>query len=109
FMESQGIVLDYDARRAAIEQQVNAIATAQNGRVPQDDHLLDEVVNLVEAPTALLGKFEEHYLELPRDVLVTVMRDKQRYFAVEDAAGNLLPYFITVRNGDDQHLDKVAY
>ena len=109
FMESQGIVLDYNARRTAIAQQVNAIADAQNGRVPQDDHLLDEVVNLVEAPTALLGKFEEHYLELPRDVLVTVMRDKQRYFAVEDAAGNLLPYFITVRNGDDQHLDKVAY
>jgi glycyl-tRNA synthetase len=109
FIQSQGIILDYDERRTAIAQQVKVIADAQNGRVPQDDHLLDEVVNLVEAPTALLGNFEESYLELPRDVLVTVMRDKQRYFAVEDDDGKLLPYFITVRNGDREHIDKVAY
>jgi glycyl-tRNA synthetase len=109
FIQSQGIILDYQARRTAIEQQVKSIADAQNGRVPRDEHLLDEVVNLVEAPTALLGKFEENYLELPRDVLVTVMRDKQRYFAVEDMSGELLPYFITVRNGDHEYLDKVAY
>jgi glycyl-tRNA synthetase len=109
FIDSQGILLDYQQRRTAIEQQVKAIADAQNGVVPPDEHLLDEVVNLVESPTAVLGKFEENYLELPRDVLVTVMRDKQRYFAVEDAKGELMSYFITVRNGDREHLDKVAY
>jgi glycyl-tRNA synthetase len=77
--------------------------------VPEDDALLDEVTNLVERPTALLGKFEQKYLKLPREVLVTVMRKKQRYFALEDAQGRLMPYFIAVRNGDAIHLDKVVH
>ena len=74
-----------------------------------DAGLLDEVTNLVEAPTALLGHFEDKFLKLPREVLITVMRDKQRYFAVEDADGKLLPYFIAVRNGDAEHLDMVQH
>jgi glycyl-tRNA synthetase len=69
--------------------------------------LLDEVTNLIEAPTALLGTFEEKYLKLPREVLITVMRKHQRYFALQDKSGKLMPHFIAVRNGDDQHLDKV--
>ena len=104
----QGVVLSLAARKARIQEQVALLAAQAGGRVPEDPALLDEVANLVEAPTALLGKFEPRYLGLPRDVLVTVMRKKQRYFAVEDAQGNLLPYFITVRNGDSQHLNLVA-
>ena len=107
-LHRQGIVLSRDARRAQISEQVALLAAQAGGRVPEDPALLDEVANLVEAPTALLGKFERRYLELPRDVLVTVMRKKQRYFAVEDAQGQLLPYFITVRNGDGEHLNLVA-
>jgi glycyl-tRNA synthetase len=107
-LRQQAIVLDAQARRREIQQQVAALAAQAGGRVPEDAALLDEVTNLVEAPTALLGKFDERYLKLPREVLITVMRKKQRYFAVEDAQGKLLPYFITVRNGDDQHLDQVA-
>jgi glycyl-tRNA synthetase len=108
-LQRQGIVLDRAERRAAIEAQIGAFALSVGGRIPHDEALLDEVVNLVEAPQALIGTFEAEYLGLPRDVLITVMRDKQRYFAVESEDGALMPYFITVRNGDDQHLDKVRH
>lgn len=107
-MRQQGIILDREARRVAIVAQIDALAQGIGGRVPEDAGLLAEVTNLVEAPTALLGNFEQQYLQLPREVLVTVMRKHQRYFPVEDASGDLLPHFIAVRNGDDQHLDQVA-
>jgi glycyl-tRNA synthetase len=106
-LQGQGIILDSQQRRAAIYAQVTALAKAVGGHALEDEALLDEVTNLVEAPTALRGNFEVEYLNLPREVLVTVMRKKQRYFAVEDANHVLLPHFITVRNGDDQHLDLV--
>jgi len=108
-VQAEGIILNHEKRRDTIQDQVAQIAKQAGGRVPDDPGLLDEVTNLVEAPTALLGHFEERYLELPREVLVTVMRKHQRYFPVEDSQGRLLPYFITVRNGDDQYLDRVAH
>ncbi len=108
-MGKQRIILDYAERRAEIIRQITAIASSVGATIPMDERLLAEVVNLVEAPTALLGRFEEKYLALPREVLVTVMRDKQRYFPLEDAKGKLMPYFIAVRNGDDQHLDKITH
>lgn len=108
-LKEQGIILNHEQRRETILDQVKRVAAGVNGHVPDDPGLLDEVTNLVEAPTALLGRFEEKYLELPREVLVLVMRKKQRYFPVEDKDGNLLPYFIAVRNGDSEHLDKVAH
>jgi glycyl-tRNA synthetase len=106
-LTNQGIILDREERRAAILQQITALAEEIQGYIPEDTGLLDEVTNLVESPTALRGAFEEKYLDLPREVLITVMRDKQRYFPVEDLDGHLMPYFITVRNGDAEHLDKV--
>jgi glycyl-tRNA synthetase len=108
-LSEQGIILDMDVRRAHIAEQVAKLASDAGGRVPDDPGLLDEVTNLVEQPTALLGAFEAKYLDLPRDVLVTVMRKHQRYFPVEDASGKLMPCFITVRNGDAAHLDKVVH
>ncbi len=104
----QGVLIDPAERRARIQEQIAALADQVGGRIPDDPGLLAEVTNLVEAPTALRGTFEPSYLDLPREVLVTVMRDKQRYFPVEDADGKLMPYFITVRNGDDEHLDLVT-
>ncbi|MBW4438839.1 MAG: glycine--tRNA ligase subunit beta [Pleurocapsa minor GSE-CHR-MK-17-07R] len=105
----QKIVLDRAERRALIVQQITELAAAAGGTIPANDALLDEVTNLVEAPTSLVGTFEDQYLVLPRDVLVTVMAKKQRYFPVQGADGKLLPRFITVRNGDDQHIDKVTH
>lgn len=108
-MDEQLIVLDLDKRKSAIEKQIKALVDEIGGVIPEDKGLLAEVTNLIEAPTAFRGTFEEKYLELPRDVLVTVMRKHQRYFAVEDADGKLMNYFIGVRNGDAEHLDKVIH
>ncbi|MEO1286806.1 MAG: glycine--tRNA ligase subunit beta [Chloroflexota bacterium] len=107
-MADQNIYLNRDERREIILDQITGLADKVGGTVPDDDALLDEVTNLVEAPMALVGTFEEKYLALPRDVLITVMRKHQRYFALEDENGNLTNHFIAVRNGDQEHLDKVA-
>ena len=88
--------------------QIDQLAESVGGEiVPTDPGLLDEVTNLVEQPTALLGNFEpEYYLDLPRDVLVTVMRKHQRYFPRANRIGRqLLPYFVAVRNGGKRHLE----
>jgi glycyl-tRNA synthetase len=106
-LEKQHITLDHEARRVQIQEQITKLAQEVGGRIPDDPALLDEVTNLVEAPMALRGQFDKDYLKLPREVLITVMRKHQRYFALEDKQGKLMPYFIAVRNGDEQHLDKV--
>ena len=103
------IEADPAKRRAEILRQVRKLARAAGGQVA-DEGVLGEVTNLVEQPTALLGAFDQVHLDLPRDVLVSVMKKHQRYFPVEpaDAAGSaLLPFFIAVRNGDKRHLDLV--
>ena len=105
----QGIILDERERQTLIKEKARKLAAEVGGRIPDDPALLAEVTNLVERPTVLRGSFEDSYLSLPRDVLVTVMRKHQRYFAVEDENGDLLPYFIAVRNGDAEHLDKVIH
>jgi glycyl-tRNA synthetase len=108
-MAANAIVVDTGERRLSIEQQINQLAAEVGGRTPEDPALLKEVTNLVEQPTAVRGAFEEEYLSLPRDVLITVMKKHQRYFPVvnDSEPVDLLPYFIAVRNGDDQHLDIV--
>jgi glycyl-tRNA synthetase beta chain len=83
--------------RKALDAATRAIAGA---RWREDKSLLDTVVNLTEFPSAVLGSFDREFLELPEEVLVTVMRDHQKYFAVEDASGKLLPHFLAVLNTD---------
>lgn len=105
----QGVILDPIERREKIWVDANALADSVEGYIAEDEDLLNEVTHLVERPTALLGSFDAKYLELPREVLVTVMRKHQRYFAIEDKQGNLLPHFVVIRNGDDEHLDNVIH
>ncbi len=100
------IVLDMDDRRAAIAAGAEALARSVHGSIPADPALLDEVTNLVERPTPLLGSFEERFLALPPMALVAVMRKHQRYFPVYKGE-RLLPHFVAVRNGDAEHLDIV--
>jgi glycyl-tRNA synthetase beta chain len=83
--------------RKALDAATRTIAGA---RWREDKALLDTVVNLTEFPSAILGSFDPQFLELPEEVLVTVMRDHQKYFAIEDANGKLLPYFLAVLNTD---------
>ncbi len=100
------IDLDPAVRREAISLNVRRLTEEVGGVYVPDDELLGEVTNLVEAPAPFRGKFDPRFLELPRDVLITVMRKKQRYFPVQDANGDLLPHFIGVANGS-QDLDEV--
>ena len=97
-LKKQGILLDKSARLATIQKQVQVLASGAGGSVPKDDELLNEVTHLVESPTALLGEFEASYLDLPREVLIAVMKKHQRYFPVEKN-GKLLNKFIVVGNG----------
>jgi glycyl-tRNA synthetase len=108
------IVADIDARRAVIAEQAAKLATGVGGTIPDDPRLLDEVTNLVEQPTALLGHFEEEYLKLPAAVLIAVMKKHQRYFPVVDASSEageapLRSYFVVIRNGGEEHLDSVRH
>ncbi len=96
-MDSQGIILDGDTRRSRIQAQIDALAAQVGGQVTPDAGLLAEVTNLVEAPAALRGDFDPAHLELPGEVLVSVMKKHQRYFPVEKD-GRLLPCFITIAN-----------
>jgi glycyl-tRNA synthetase len=105
-MRRAGIVLDPVERRNSILEQAKRVAAMAGGEAILADDLVDEVTNLVEEPTALLGNFSPDYLRLPRDVLISVMKKHQRYFPVEKD-GALLPNFVAVRNGDEKHLDIV--
>ncbi|CAM4360991.1 glycine--tRNA ligase subunit beta [Weissella hellenica] len=96
-----------DERKANIVSQIDALASENGWRVEKDDDLLEEVNNIVEYPTAFVGKFDPEYLELPDEVLITSMREHQRFFHVVDENGSLLPYFVSVRNGNAEHLDNV--
>lgn len=107
-MEQQKIILDPEQRKAVIASQVCELMAQVGADQTLEESLLDEVTQLVERPTALLGNFAEEHLELPDEVLISVMKKHQRYFPVKSAEGKLMPYFVTVRNGDDQHLDTVA-
>jgi glycyl-tRNA synthetase beta chain len=91
--------------RAEREHQIRKALDAATRTIPgarwrEDKVLLDSVVNLTEFPSAILGSFDPQFLELPEEVLVTVMRDHQKYFAVEDAEGKLAPHFLAVLNTD---------
>jgi glycyl-tRNA synthetase len=105
-LAAQGIVLDPQARRTMIREQIDRLAAEVGGRVAEDTDLLTEVGNLVERPLALRGEFDPAFLKLPPEVLVSVMKHHQRYFPVE-REGKLTPYFIAVRNGDTTGQDQV--
>ena len=103
------VMVDQDARRELIRNQVIELGIAEGGHVEIDEDLLEEVNYLVEWPTALCGKFEEKFLALPKECIITPMRDHQRYFPVMAEDGSLLNKFITVRNGGKDYLDVVAH
>ncbi|MDM5452821.1 glycine--tRNA ligase subunit beta [Peribacillus simplex] len=107
-LKEQFVMADPDKRRQVILDQIKELEQEKGWIIPVDEDLLEEVNNLVEYPTVLFGHFEEEFLELPSEVLITSMKEHQRYFPVKDKDGKLLAFFVTVRNGDDRHLDKVS-
>ncbi|MDY3740609.1 MAG: glycine--tRNA ligase subunit beta [Selenomonadaceae bacterium] len=106
--EDNFIIVDQEKRCAMIRQQVEEVAAANGGKAEIEEDLLEEVLYLVEYPTALCGSFDEKYLKLPAEAVITPMRDHQRYFPVLKD-GQLLPLFITVRNGGKEHLEIVQH
>ena len=101
FLAAHGIVADAAVRRERVAVGAQRLAAQVGGGIDVhgDAALLDEIANLVEEPTPLLGSFDERYLELPPEVLTTVMRDKQRYLPVRDVTGTLMQHFVMVANG----------
>jgi glycyl-tRNA synthetase beta chain len=107
-LREQWVIADVNERRERILDQLRRMEAERGWRIPVAEDLLDEVTHLVEYPTVLAGSFDADFLVLPRAVLITTMREHQRYFPVESADGRLLPHFVTVRNGDETSLDVVA-
>ncbi|MCU1312636.1 MAG: glycyl-tRNA synthetase, beta subunit [Acidobacteriaceae bacterium] len=98
-LESAYVLVDVSARRERIRKALDrAMRTVDGARWREDAALVDSVTQLTEWPSVILGTFEREYLDLPEEVLVTVMRDHQKYFAVEDANGRLAPHFLAVLN-----------
>ena len=102
------VILSYKDRKDLILKGLNKINMEKGGEYMKDDDLLNEVINIVEYPTVLAGDIDTKYLELPKEVITTPMKDHQRYFPVLDDSGNLLPYFLLVRNGDNNHGENVV-
>jgi glycyl-tRNA synthetase beta chain len=101
------VVAAFETRRSLVRERVEAVAAGLGGRPLMSDALLDEVTALVEWPVPLAGRFEERFLSLPREVLISTLEDHQRYFAIEDGEGRLLPCFIAVANIESSDPGKV--
>lgn len=108
-LQEEKVIVSYEARKQLIVEQIAALEKENHWHVPLDEDLLEEVTNLVEWPTALYGSFQESFLRVPTDVLITSMKEHQRYFPVFNGSNTeeLKPYFVTVRNGNKEHIDMV--
>ena len=107
-LEKEGrVIADFERRRNLVHDGVGALAAATGGNVVGGESLYDEVTALVEWPVAMTGSFDEEYLRLPREAVVSTLTSHQRYFPVADDDGGLLPQFITVANLDSKQPDQV--
>lgn len=107
-LRGQHVIVDVKERQEMIVSQINALAQEKDWNIAVKEDLLEEVLFLVETPTVLFGTFDPSFLQIPQDVLITSMREHQRYFPVLNKQGQLLPYFVTVRSGDSRSLDVIA-
>ena len=107
-LAEQFVIVNQDERKAIVRKQIEELAAKNAWTVPIDEELLEEVSSILEYPTAFAGTFDEKYLVVPEPVLVTSMKEHQRYFVVYNAKGELQPYFISARNGNDYMIENVA-
>ena len=108
-MKENFVIVDPEERKQIILAGLQKLAAEKGGTIIMDDDLLEEVIYLVEYPTALCGKFDEDFLKLPEAAIITPMKDHQRYFPMRDKDGKLMNLFLTVRNGSDYHLETVQH
>jgi len=97
-LRSAHVLLVQDERKNAVSEEINRAAKEAGGQILPDAELVDTVANLIEKPHAICGSFETKFLALPKDALITSMREHQKYFAVVDHNGDLMPNFIAVNN-----------
>lgn len=107
-LENEYVIVDFDKRQRVIRDQIIRLGQEKGWQIPIDQDLLDEVTSIVEWPTVFYGDFEPDYLKVPEIVLITAMKDHQRYFYAKDSNHQLLPVFISVRNGNGDHLENVV-
>lgn len=107
-LNKEFVITNAETRKNLILSQIKDIETKNNWIIPIDEKLLEEVNNLVEYPTAFIGDFEEQYLKVPSEILITSMKEHQRYFEVLSKDEELLNHFIGVRNGNNEHIENVA-
>lgn len=102
------VIARFEARRDMIKAKVEALATELGGTAIMPDELLDEVTGLVEWPVPVAGRFEERFLDVPQEALISTMQDNQKYFALVDADGKLMPNFITVANIESRDVAQIS-
>ncbi|MDQ0213910.1 glycyl-tRNA synthetase beta chain [Oikeobacillus pervagus] len=107
-LKAQYVIVNSEERKQMIVKQLHDLEEKNQWAIPIDEDLLEEVNNLVEYPTALSGHFNKQFLELPEEVLITSMKEHQRYFPVKNKENRLLANFVTVRNGNDYKIETVA-
>ena len=107
-LAEQFVIVNQDERKALVRKQIEELAAKNNWIIPIDEDLLEEVSSILEYPTAFAGTFDEKYLVVPEPVLVTSMKEHQRYFVVYNQEKQLLPFFVSVRNGNDYMIENVA-
>lgn len=107
-LESKGVIPDIEKRKNLLLKSITKVAKDYDSLVVEDEELLDIVTNVVEYPYPVLGRFDENFLQVPDEVLITAMREHQKYFALRDEKNNLKPYFIAVNNTRVKDMNIVA-
>lgn len=106
-LENNYVIVDQDERRRIIKEGLSRLAASITGHVIEDEELIETVTHLVEYPVPVLCQFQDEYLRLPRELLITVMKDHQKYFAIEDEEGRLKNHFIVVSNTKEANSDVI--
>ncbi len=107
-LREQFVIVDMDERKNEIVKQIHLLSQEYDWTVSVNEDLLEEVLFLVEYPTVFFGNFDPDFLCIPQEVLITSMREHQRYFPVKNKSDDLLPYFVAVRNGNDTAIEQVT-
>jgi glycyl-tRNA synthetase beta chain len=107
-LSSACVLADINQRKESLRQQMLSAVEAVGGFILPDEELVDIVTNLVEFPVPVVGSFDRKFLEIPAEILITAMREHQKYFAVVDSNKNLMPYFVAVNNTKAQDMKLIA-
>ncbi|NOY68605.1 MAG: glycine--tRNA ligase subunit beta [Deltaproteobacteria bacterium] len=107
-LEAASVIPDFGKRKNLMEKRMEACVKSTNGTIMADEALCDTVTNLIEYPEPVLGRFDASFLALPEEILITAMREHQKYFAIRDKNGAMLPCFIAVNNTHARDMDVVT-